>query len=128
MSSSVRYGAGVHPKSCTSLTFVKCVSGCLAIDCLPDAAGQIGQKVRVVGIRQTSRRSRTGKGETMLFLALEDLDGVLDVIVYPDVYQRAKQVLLSNPPMVITGRMKLERDREPYLKAEKAELIAETEA
>ncbi len=40
-----------------------------------EAAGQIGTRVSVAGIRQTSHRVRTSKGETMLFLTLEDLEG-----------------------------------------------------
>ena len=52
-----------------------------------DAAGKVGKRITVAGIRQTSHRSRTAKGEPMLFLTIEDLSGTLDVIAFPDVYR-----------------------------------------
>jgi DNA-directed DNA polymerase III PolC len=84
-----------------------------------DAAGMYAKRVTVAGIRQTSRRSRTTRGETMLFLTLEDLSGVLNVIIFPAVYQKAKQLLYSDLPMLITGVVEVDRDQEPFLKAER---------
>jgi DNA polymerase-3 subunit alpha len=90
-----------------------------------EAVERIGQRVTVAGIRQTSRRSRTARGETMMFLTIEDLSGMLDVIVFPDVYQRTKAIVTSNSPMLITGTVETDSDQdEPFLKAEKVELLA----
>ena len=89
-----------------------------------DAVGKIGRRVTVAGVRQTSRRSRTAKGDMMLFLTLEDLQGTLDVILFPDVYRVSKSFLDSNPPMLITGVMEMDKERgEPYLRAEKVASI-----
>jgi DNA polymerase-3 subunit alpha len=85
-----------------------------------DAVGKIGRRVTVAGVRQTSRRSRTAKGDMMLFLTLEDLQGTLDVILFPDVYRVSKSFLDSNPPMLITGVMEMDKERgEPYLRADR---------
>jgi DNA-directed DNA polymerase III PolC len=85
-----------------------------------DAVEKIGRRVMVAGIRQTSRRSRTAKGDPMLFLTIEDLQGTLDVILFPDVYRAATSFLDSNPPLLITGVMEMDKERgEPYLRAEK---------
>ncbi len=85
-----------------------------------EAVERVGQHVTVAGVRQTSRRSRTSKGETMLFLTLEDLSGTLDVIVFPDLYKQVKQIATSNQPMLISGILELDNGREePTLKAEK---------
>ena len=74
----------------------------------------------VAGVRQTSRRSRTAKGEMMLFLTLEDLQGTLDVILFPDVYRIAKSFLDSSPPLLISGVMEMDKERgEPYLRADR---------
>jgi len=89
-----------------------------------EAAERIGQRVIVAGIRQTSRRSRTARGEMMMFLTIEDLAGMLDVIIFPDVYQRAKTIVSSNSPMLITGTVETDGERdEPFLKAEKVDLL-----
>ena len=85
-----------------------------------DAVGKIGRRVTVAGVRQTSRRSRTAKGDLMLFLTIEDLHGTLDIILFPDVYRIASSFLDSNPPLLITGVMEIDKERgEPYLRAEK---------
>jgi DNA-directed DNA polymerase III PolC len=89
-----------------------------------DAVEKIGRRVTVAGIRQTSRRSRTAKGDMMIFLTIEDLQGTLDVILFPDVYRSAASFLDSNPPLLITGVMEMDRERgEPYLRAEKVSSI-----
>jgi DNA polymerase III subunit alpha len=89
-----------------------------------DAVGKIGRRVTVAGVCQTSRRSRTAKGDMMLFLTIEDLQGTLDVILFPDVYRVAKSFLESNPPLLITGVMEMDKERgEPYLRAEKVASI-----
>jgi DNA-directed DNA polymerase III PolC len=88
-----------------------------------DAADFAGQQVRVVGIRHTFRRSRTARGEPMMFLTIEDLSGVLNVIVYPAVYRQAKQLLASDVPMVIKGTVETNRDDEFYLKAESIKIL-----
>jgi DNA polymerase-3 subunit alpha len=85
-----------------------------------EAAERIGQRVTVAGLRQTSHRSRTAKGELMMFLTLEDLAGMLDVILFPDVYRQARRVLHSNKPILVTGMMEIDSSRsEPLLRAEK---------
>jgi len=91
---------------------------------IAEAVDRIGQCVTVAGVRQTSRRSRTVKGETMLFLTLEDLTGTLDVIVFPDLYKQVKQIATSKHSMLITGVLEIDRGRdEPSLKAEKIERV-----
>jgi DNA-directed DNA polymerase III PolC len=85
-----------------------------------DAVEKIGRRVIVAGVRQSSRRSRTAKGEMMLFLTLEDLQGTLDVLVFPDVYRVAKSTLESSTPILITGMMEKDAEwEEPFLRAEK---------
>jgi len=81
-----------------------------------DAVEQIGRVVTVAGVRQTSRRSRTVKRKMMLFLTLEDLQGTLNVILFPDVYRVAKSQLESNTPFLVTGMIEKDAEREePFL-------------
>lgn len=84
-----------------------------------EALAQRGRRVTVAGIRQGSRRSRTAKGEAMMFLTLEDLAGRLDVILFPDAYRRAKTLLSGSTPLLITGVIERDATREePFLRAE----------
>jgi DNA polymerase III alpha subunit len=90
-----------------------------------EALGHVGQRVTVAGIRQSSHRSKTAKGDSMMFLSLEDLSGMLDVIFFPDVYRRARADLGSTTPILVTGSMELDDERsEPYLRAEKVTRLA----
>lgn len=84
-----------------------------------EAVGKIGQKVTVAGIRQTSHRIRTAKGDSMLFLTLEDQQGVLDSILFPEVYRRARSLLDAGYPFLIGGTMEMDTSRgEAFLRAE----------
>jgi hypothetical protein len=51
---------------------------------------------------------------------VEDLNGTLDVILFPDVYRAVKSFVNSNTPLLISGVMELDDGREePFLRAEK---------
>jgi DNA polymerase III alpha subunit len=85
-----------------------------------DAAGRVGERVTVAGIRLSSHRSRTAKGAMMMFLSIEDLAGMLDVIVFPDVYQRSRDAISSSKPLLISGVVELDPSRgEPLLRADR---------
>jgi DNA-directed DNA polymerase III PolC len=89
-----------------------------------DAAGRVGQRVTVAGIRQSGHRSRTSKGDLMLFLTLEDLAGMLDVAVFPDVYRQVRSFIHSSRPLLVTGVIKTDPGRsEPILVAEKVKRL-----
>jgi len=89
-----------------------------------EAAGRIGQRVTVAGIRQSGHRSRTAKGDLMMFMTLEDLAGMLDVVVFPDVYRQARDFIHSYEPFLVTGVIKTDSGRsEPLLMAEKVKRL-----
>jgi len=94
-----------------------------------EAAERIGRRVTVAGVRQTSHRSRTAKGESMLFLTLEDLHGTLDAILFPDAYRAAKSLVGTSSPLLVTGVMEMDSERgEPYLRVEKVNSVTPTAA
>ena len=52
----------------------------------------------------------------MLFLTLEDLNGTLNVILFPEVSRIAKSMLDSNTPLQVSGVMEMDAQRgEPFL-------------
>jgi DNA polymerase-3 subunit alpha len=95
------------------------IAGSGAITTL-EAVERVGRRVTVAGVRQTSHRSRTAKGESMLFLTLEDLQGTLDAILFPDAYRAAKSLVGTSSPLLVTGVMEMDSERgEPYLRVER---------
>jgi error-prone DNA polymerase len=85
-----------------------------------EAAGRVGQRVTVAGVRQIGHRSRNSKGEAMMFLTLEDLAGMLDVVLFPPVYRQARSFIHSSDVFLVRGVMETDATRvEPILHAEK---------
>jgi DNA polymerase III subunit alpha len=86
-----------------------------------EAAARQGQRVRVVGIRQTWRRSFTARGEPVYFFSLEDLEGMLDVVVFANVYRRHRKDISGEGPLGIEGIVELDQSNgEPFIRAERA--------
>jgi DNA polymerase III alpha subunit len=89
-----------------------------------EAVEKIGQQVMVAGVRMSSHRHRNSKGEWMAFITLEDLEGMLETIVLPDVYRRYKNEVFSSQPMLLTGTMEMDASRgEPMLRVERVEIL-----
>jgi DNA polymerase III alpha subunit len=90
-----------------------------------EAALRIGERVTVAAVRQISRRTRTARGESMLFLVLEDREGMLDAVLFPDVYRRVRVPPGNQTPMLVTGLMEIDsKQGEPVLRVEKVEKLA----
>ncbi len=70
---------------------------------LPD-----GRFVRVAGLVVCRQRPGTAKGIT--FLLLEDERGLVNVIVYPDLYEAERPLVRGEPFLVVEGRLQ-RRDR-----------------
>ena len=85
-----------------------------------EAAARIGQRVRVAGTRMTWRRTPTTRGDYIYFMALEDLEGMLDVVIFADVYRAARLSFAKPGPYIVEGTMELTAEAtEPTLRAEK---------
>jgi DNA polymerase III alpha subunit len=85
-----------------------------------DAVANVGHRVTVAGVQQASHRTRTARGD-MLFLSIEDLQGTLDAILFPEVYRQVKALISSTKPFLLTGIMEMDTERgEPFLRVEKA--------
>jgi DNA polymerase III alpha subunit len=75
----------------------------------PTLAGHVGQDVVVAGLRVASWRHRTKAGDLMLFLTLEDMEGMIEVVVFPELYARRSKVLQRSGPFVVWGTVQASR-------------------
>lgn len=74
-----------------------------------------GDFVTLAGII-TSRRNKTTKSNTqMAFLILEDLYGMVEVIVFPKKYEQYSPVMNEGDIVVLRGRISLREDEAPKL-------------
>jgi error-prone DNA polymerase len=71
-----------------------------------DVPRHVGGRVKVFGQRITSRLHHVARGgKIMQFLTLGDRSGYLDIIFWPDVYERYADVLLESGPFEVHGRV-----------------------
>ncbi len=64
-----------------------------------------GQKVTVVGIVSRARRIITRKGSPMAFARLEDLQGEMEVVVFPQVYEKTKDLWVPDNILLVEGKV-----------------------
>jgi DNA polymerase III alpha subunit len=89
-----------------------------------EAASMLGKRVHLAVVRQSSHRSRTARGESMMFVTLEDLEGMLDGVIFPDVYRRFKNFLSGSQPLLVSGMVEIDAERgEPLLRVERVERL-----
>lgn len=60
-----------------------------------------GRRVRVAGMVITRQRPGTAKG--FVFLTLEDETGISNVIIRPDLFDRARMAVLRQPFLLVEG-------------------------
>ena len=85
-----------------------------------EAAEKIGQRVRIAGMRQTWRRSSTSQGEYIYFMSLEDLQGMIRVVIHADTYRRYQAELAGRGPNVLEGVVELDPSGgEPFIRLER---------
>ena len=74
-----------------------------------------GEVVRVAGYVIMRQRPPTAKG--FAFITMEDEDGMINVVIRPDVYERCRQVCIFNPVLIVEGKLQ-KRDGTVNVRAE----------
>ncbi len=64
-----------------------------------------GKDVTIGGIIAGIKSKVTKKNEKMAILNLEDLLGTVEVIVFPDLYKTAQDILLTDTPLIVAGTL-----------------------
>lgn len=68
----------------------------------------VARTVTCQGWRSATRRTRTKDGRSMRFLTIEDASGMVDTVLFPEVYERFGHFLRGEGPYRIRGRVTLE--------------------
>ncbi len=85
-----------------------------------DAISRKDESVRVAGVRQTLKRFHTQEGQVFYILELEDLAGVLQVLLTPEQRTHYRELLSSSRPLVVEGVVEPSHvSGEPVLRAKK---------
>ncbi|MSM40766.1 MAG: DNA polymerase III subunit alpha [Geobacter sp.] len=62
-----------------------------------------GKDVRICGIVVALKEMITKKGDRMGFATIEDLVGTVEVVVFPEPYAKAAELLKTDEPLVVSG-------------------------
>ena len=63
-----------------------------------------GQEVRVGGLVREARRVVTKKGQLMAYGEIEDLTGIIDVILFPRQYEQYHRLFVADAIVVVAGK------------------------
>ncbi len=86
-----------------------------------------GREVKLCGIITTVKSMLTKKGDRMAYLTLEDLQGVVEIIVFPDLYKNAADLIVPERLVRITGTVD-RGDKGTKIRGSKIEPLAEVQA
>jgi DNA polymerase-3 subunit alpha len=84
------------------------------------AASKHEHQVRIGGLIRVYKEHKSKKKERMAFITLEDLSGSIEVIVFPRIFAECAELLSSNEPLIIQGRLQTDEENGG------AKVIAET--
>jgi DNA polymerase-3 subunit alpha len=85
---------------------------------------QDGDKISLGGMVFKTRLQTTRKGDRMAFVTLEDVQGQVDVIVFPEVYKEFGVALETDQPVLVRGIVDWGEDK-PKIIADRIVLLSE---
>ena len=69
-----------------------------------------GRSVNVCGIIIECKVIQTKAGKNMAFLNLEDLTGRIEIVIFPNTYEKVKHLLITNALIEISGKVEVEEN------------------
>ena len=84
---------------------------------------QDNQRVILGGILTEVNQKVTRNNSIMAFLKLEDLTGVIEVVVFPKTLDKVRNLINLDSMVVINGRVSIKEDEEPKLICESIEAL-----
>jgi len=84
-----------------------------------------GEKVIVGGIVSFLKSLTTKRGEKMASIVLEDLSGSGEIVIFPKVYQKYREIVQGDKPILITGRVNQQDEKGTKIIAEEIQPLEE---
>jgi DNA polymerase-3 subunit alpha len=69
------------------------------------------RQVTLAGIVTVLKRRRTRRGDQMAIFQLEDLEGTIEVLVFPDAFARHRSLLEEDAAVLVTGTLEVAEDQ-----------------
>ena len=77
-----------------------------------------GDRVVIGGIVTAYRKKLTKKGDQMAFFRLEDLEGGIEVILVPQIFEKYNNLLEEDLAILVTGQLNIAEGEPPKLRAQ----------
>lgn len=71
----------------------------------PVLRGHVGRPVTCVGMLTTAKPVHTVRDEPMEFVTFDDGEGLIETVIFPDVYRRVAPLLFGSGPYLLRGRV-----------------------
>ena len=71
---------------------------------------QDGRVINVLGLVSKIRTKTTKNNDIMAFITVEDLEGAMDIIVFPKTYSQYKNLLFEDAIIYMSGRINIKED------------------
>ncbi len=71
----------------------------------------VGQKVTIGGLLKSVRSLMTKKKDAMVSAAVEDLTGSVDVVAFPRVYDRTRELWVVDSLVILTGKLDVREEK-----------------
>ncbi|MCD8107911.1 MAG: DNA polymerase III subunit alpha [Oscillospiraceae bacterium] len=81
------------------------------------------QEVSIMAIFRSKRVHNTKSGATMAFCVVEDATSEIEAIVFPNVYETARTLLVPGARLAITGKLSIKDEDTPKILADSIESI-----
>ena len=65
-----------------------------------------GHSIRVGGLIRDIKLKKTKKGDPMAIIVMEDIAGVVEVVIFPELYAKCAAILHTDTPVVLEGVVK----------------------
>jgi len=78
-----------------------------------------GMKVVVAGIINSKKTLVTKSNKMMAFVDIEDLYGIVEVLVFPNIYERYSQYIKDDAVIAVSGSINFKEDEAPKLIADR---------
>lgn len=85
---------------------------------LEDKRVKDGQKVKIGGIITSVNKKLTKNNDMMAFVELEDLYGIIELVVFPKVFNKVRHLINEDAMILVSGRVSIREDEAPKILCE----------
>ena len=86
-------------------------SDCTVGQLMLDEERADGSPITITGLVTSVQRKITKRGDNWALVTLEDLDGAIDVLLFPSAYQLASTYLTEDAIITVKGRLSRSKDQ-----------------